>query len=159
MNELPQPRPPATWTRLALLASIGLNLVFAGLWFGDTLRVPWRGPPPGGPLHMMVQRLESRLGPEARARVEALRAEVEATFAAGGRRGAAARIKIAAILVAEPFDRSALVAEVDQLIGDRARNDGDIVRRIAAVMATLSPAERQAVAETIMAIQPPAPPR
>jgi uncharacterized membrane protein len=150
MTEAPpgRARPGRLWT--ALVASLGLNLFLAGWWVGAVLR-PWPPAPPPGPLHMLSQRLAGRLSPAAFREVSALIDAIGERLVRQIEDGAPLRGRLRAILVADVFDAAAFVATLDELTAARTRNDGDISRRIAAVVAGLSAADRAVLADVALA--------
>ena len=149
MSEAPRgrERPGRLWT--ALVISLGLNLFLAGWWAGAVLR-PWPPPPPG-PLHMLSQRLACRLSPAAFREVGALIDAIGERFVSQMQDSAPLRSRLRAILMADAFDVAAFVTTLEALTAARTRNDGDISRRIAAVVAGLSAADRAVLADVALA--------
>jgi uncharacterized membrane protein len=153
MTEAPpaRARPSRLW--MALVASLGLNLFLAGWWVGAVLR-PWPPAPPPGPLHMLSQRLAGRLSPAAFREVSALIDAIGEHFVRQIADGAPLRGRLRAILMADVFDAAAFVTTLDELTAARTRNDGDISRRIAAVVAGLPAADRAVLADVALASPP-----
>jgi uncharacterized membrane protein len=150
MSEVPSGRGRSRHVWTALVASLGLNLFFAGWWVGAVLR-PWPPAPPPGPLHMLSRDLAGRLSPAAYREVSALIDTVRERFARQMHDSEPLRERLRVILVTDPFDSAAFVQTLDELTADRARNDGEISRRIAAVVAGLSAADRAILADAALA--------
>jgi uncharacterized membrane protein len=133
-------RPRLKW---ALLASLGLNLVFVGLLAGAVFRGPPPPPMPGlwhyaralpEPYRRDLGRALRESRPDWAGPREALRAQQEA---------------MAAALTAEPFDPAA----VGEILTQRTRVSDELATRgaemLVAQITRMSPAERTAYAEAL----------
>jgi len=140
--------PHRSWRTWALVASLGLNLAFAGLVAGAL----WKGPPPP-PV--------PGIGPYARALPEPYRHDLGRALRSSrpdwaGMREAwhGRRAAYAAALTAEPFDPSSFAALLEQdraLAGDLAERGG---RLLVEQVARMSPAERAAYAAALTEARP-----
>jgi uncharacterized membrane protein len=135
--------PRRTWTKWALVASLGLNLVFVGLIAGALAK----GPPPP---------VVSGIGPYVRALPEASRRELGRSLRDSrpdwaGMRGAwqERRQAMAAALTAEPFDPAAVAALIDadrQLAGELAERGAEL---LVVEIGRMSPEDRAAYAAAL----------
>ena len=111
-----EPAPRRSWMRWALVASLGLNLVFVGLIAGALIKGPPAPPVPG-------------IGHYVRALPEASRRDLGEALRAsrpdwsGMREACARREALAAALTAEPFEPAAVAAllEEDRGLAGRPR--------------------------------------
>ena len=148
------------WLRGALIASLGINLFFAGWWVGDALnrRPP---PPPFGQFQTLLARVEGKLSAEGATRVRALVAELESRHGPGGPGGPPpiSPNRLYAVVVAPDFDKAAFLQVIESFHTARLARDRDLDRRIAEVLATLAIADRRVLADAVMQLPPPPPPR
>jgi uncharacterized membrane protein len=155
MNDQGEPKriTPQRMIYLALLASLGLNLFFAGWWVGAGLRPP---PPhePGGPLHELEHRLQGRLSPAGMSAVERLIEEIDAGFRHQFDAGDAIRRQLHQILISEPFKPEDFVRTLGELTAGRSSFDSTVAQRVAAFAAGLSPEDRRIFADAILAMPP-----
>ncbi len=136
-----------------LLASLSLNLFLAGWLAGSGFRPPLL-PPMGGPFRSLERRLEGRLSPDGMAKIGALLGAMDAGMRRQFDARDAMRRKLHAILITEPFDREGFVAALTELNAGRAQFDGEVSRRVAEVVATLSVHDRAIFADEVLALPP-----
>lgn len=147
------------WGRIALIASLGMNLFFMGLFVGGLLGAGGFGygppPPPLPPLHLMADRLKGSLSDEGFAKIEALIGELDARFARKISATEQPRQRIKSLLVAEPFDAAAFAAALGEMSVEIDLDRTDINRRIAEVMSQLSRQDRTRVGDATLTFPPP----
>ena len=135
--------PRRSWPRWALVASLGLNLVFVGLIAGALINGPPAPPVPG--IGQYVRALPEASRRDLGRRLRASRSDWSGMRAAWHAR----RSALAAALTAEPFDAAAVAALLEEdrgLAGDlAARGTGLLLAEIGA----MSPAERAAYAAAL----------
>lgn len=135
-------RPGLKW---ALVASLGLNLVFVGLFAAAAFRGP--PPPPAPGLWHYARALPDPYRRElGRALRDSRRDWIGPREALRGQRQA-----MAAALTAEPFDPAAVrevLARETQLLGDLSARGREL---LLAEIARMSPADRAAYAATLLA--------
>lgn len=156
---------PSRWgasalIRLALVASLGLNLFFAGYWIGSTLnptfQPPW--PKPGrGPLHMIAERLRAKLSADGMSKIDKLVDDIEAHMRASMAATEPARQKLKASVAASPFEPEAFIAALGELSAGRTKRDEEAGRRIARTIAELTPEDRKVLADFILLLPNPPP--
>ena len=150
MSQAPTPRRASLW----LLASLMVNMLLIGLFAGHLLggkggRQDARsGPPPPGEAQIarsLVMTLDEDDRPAMRA---ALRS------AMGGNRGSIrqmreARSKLASALRAEPYDAGAVASAFERMRSEELRFKTAFQEALAAQLETLTPQQRQALAERL----------
>lgn len=147
------------WLRGALIASLGINVFFAGWWVGDALNR--RPPPPFVQFQTLLARVEGRLSADGATRVRALVAELESGHGPGGPGGPPpiSPNRLYAVVVAPDFDKAAFLQAIESFHAARLERDRDLDRRIAEVLATLPIADRRVLADAVMQLPPPPSPR
>ncbi len=123
-----------SWSRrlsIALALSVGLNLVFAGIWIGSRFRHP----------HHPAELAGGRGGRFPKAFGEAM-AGRRAELAAQRSAVASARAEAEAVLAREPFDRAAFDASLSEL-RRKTQATQEIVHRAVGDAAATLPVERR----------------
>jgi uncharacterized membrane protein len=138
-------------TRIALLGSLGLNLFFAGWWFGGAMR-----PPPPGPhgMHDLDRMLRGRLSADGMSKVDGLLRQVDSGFRQQFGEMEAVRRQLHAILVTETFDSDAFIKALEALNANRAKFDSNMTRHIADIVGSLSAEDRRILADTVLSLPP-----
>jgi uncharacterized membrane protein len=154
------------WLGGLLIASVALNIFFAGIFVGRMAadqaapqaspigltserqfpRGP-RGPMGDMPGQFIIQRMAENLPPEDRPKFEAVVASHKATLASSASQVRDARLKVRDAMAGEPFDRAALDRAFEQL---RRRNE-DLQKAmqtaLAEAVAELPPEARKKLAD------------
>lgn len=138
------------WLRIALLASLAVNLLLIGLLAGGVLRA-WQAP--AQPTMAEIRALWQVLPPETR---RALRQEFHGQHRRGegagqGRAGqrAAASMALSTHLRSDPFDTAAFTAALDDARARRVDRARLAEQALARHLAALPAAERSALADAI----------
>jgi uncharacterized membrane protein len=135
--------PPGGWLRWALVASLGLNLVFVGLIAGALVKGP--PPPPAPGISQYARALPEPYRRELGRGLRSSRSDWSGMRAAWrGRRAA-----LADSLTAEPFDLAAVAALLDEerrLAGELATRGADLLLD---EIGRMSPDERAAFAAAL----------
>lgn len=137
-----------------LLASLGLNLFFAGWLAGSGFRPHPPPPPMGGRFGMLERQLEGRLSPDGMAKVDAMLRDIDAGMRTQSDAGEILRRQLRMILVAEQFNGDNFVRVLDALNAQREKFDKDVARRVVDVMASLSPRDRTIFADAVLSMPP-----
>lgn len=140
------------WGRSALLASLGLNLFFAG-WLLGARVVPWGFGPPPGPMQRVSERLRYSLSEDGFRIVNDVLRRLDADMARHFRDTAPLRDAVKNALAAAPFDRAVFTAALADLNAEVARHSAELNARVADVVALLSAEDRRRLAE--LTIPPP----
>lgn len=151
--------PRSNWVKIALLASLGLNLFFAGWWAGDLSRAVighGHGPRPN-PMQDLTERLHGKLSAAGMAKVEALAHEIDQSFDRRREDPRQFRDRLKPIIAAEQFDPAGFDQVIDKEITRRAAFETGIARRIGEVLNELSPADRKVLVDMVLDRPPPPP--
>jgi uncharacterized membrane protein len=140
--------------RVVLIASLGLNLFFAG-WLVGARVVPWGFGPPPGPMQRMSEDLRRTLSDEGFKIISRLVHELETNRARQFDGTGPQRDKFKAALTAEPFDRDALAKVLNDLNAEISRHRAELDGGIVDAVARLTPEDRRRLAELPL---PPPPP-
>ncbi|MCL4187847.1 MAG: periplasmic heavy metal sensor [Rhodobacteraceae bacterium] len=145
------PRRPVRWLRVALVVSLGLNLLMVGLAAGRALRPDMLGPAAVVLRDLNLGAYTEALGPEDRAALRAAFAERAPPLREAWRTHRAEQAALVAALRAEPFAAEAVAAMFEaqnRRLGERAAlARAMLVERIAA----MDRAERRAFADRLEA--------
>lgn len=146
---------PPWLIKVALLASLGINLFFAGWVLGVGLRPPPHGPGgPGGPFGPLEHELRGRLSPDGMTKVDRLIAEIHAGFRREFGASEGIRDRLHTILITEPFNSAEFVRTLEELNAGRASFDSQTTRHIADFVASLSPQDRGIFADAVLRMPP-----
>lgn len=142
------------WIRILLLASIGLNLFFAGLTIGARLP-PWGEPPGAGAPHRTFDHLRRALSEDGYKTVGRLMRDIEARRHQQFQATEPLRARLRTALTAQPFDREAFAKSLVDLNGEIARDRAALDSEIAEAIARLSVEDRRQLADFPLLPPPP----
>jgi uncharacterized membrane protein len=143
-----------TSIRIGLVASLGLNLFFAG-WLVGARVVPWGFGPPPGPMQRMSEDLRRSLSDDGFKIISGLVRELESSRTRQFDRTGPQRDKFKTALTAEPFDRDAFAKVLNDLNTDISRRRAELDNEIVNAVARLTLEDRRRLAELPL---PPPPP-
>ncbi|HMQ94735.1 MAG TPA: periplasmic heavy metal sensor [Amaricoccus sp.] len=141
----PTPPPARPWRRWLLLASLGLNLAFVGLFAGAVLRGPPERPVGGPELWSYARALPEPYRDDLRDAMRASRRDWdEPRDRLRRQRGA-----LAEALVAEPFDPEEVAAVLGRELALSSQLAGRGTDLLMAQIVRMTPGERAAYAEAL----------
>jgi uncharacterized membrane protein len=142
--------------RSLLVASLGLNLFFAG-WLVGARVVPWGFGPPPSPMHRISDHLRQTLSDEGFRAVDRLIGMLEQRRGRDFVSMGELRERLKDLLTAATFDRVAFSQALKDLNAEMSRGRSEFDEMIVDTVARLSPQDRRRLAEMPLPPPPPAP--